>query len=102
MKRKIKDIRPYVTLYVDTNTGIAMVEDGTSGTGCSLHPNIDASGSVAGMKKLGYWDKNDVTVRAFSSIHNISRFVSESDPAIHAALLQYCSCGGNHGKEVRP
>lgn len=46
MREKIKGIRPYVIFYRDTKTGIAWVEDCISGTGCSLHPSIDAFGSI--------------------------------------------------------
>lgn len=58
-KKLIKEIRPYVKLYRDTNNGIAWIEDGSTGLGISVHPNLDKSGSVTGMKKLGYWDKSD-------------------------------------------
>lgn len=52
-KKLIKEIRPYVKLYRDTNNGIAWIEDGSTGLGISVHPNLDKSGSVTGMKKTG-------------------------------------------------
>ena len=51
-KKLIKEIRSYVKLYRDTNNGIAWIEDGSTGLGISVHPNLDKSGSVTGMKKL--------------------------------------------------
>lgn len=40
-KKLIKEIRPYVKLYRDTNNGIAWIEDGSTGLGISVHPNLD-------------------------------------------------------------
>lgn len=37
------------------------------------HPSIHYTGSVAGMKKLGYWGKDDVCVRCGQYIYNLSR-----------------------------
>jgi len=42
------------------------------------HPSIDASGSVRGMKKLGYWGKDDVCVRCGSYIYNLSIWLAPS------------------------
>lgn len=36
------------------------------------HPYIHYTGSVRGMKKLGYWGKNDVCVRCGQYIYNLS------------------------------
>lgn len=36
------------------------------------HPSIHKTGSVLGMKKLGYWGKNDVCVKIGEYIYNIS------------------------------
>lgn len=36
------------------------------------HPSIHHTGSVAGMKKLGYWGKSDVCVRIGDYIYNLS------------------------------
>ncbi|WP_286080839.1 hypothetical protein [Parablautia intestinalis] len=38
----------------------------------SIHPSIHYTGSVRGMKKLGYWGKNDVCVRSGAYIYNLS------------------------------
>ena len=55
---------------------------------------IDATGSISGMKKLGYWGQNDRTVKTGGTIYNISRCVV-TDPLDEIAR-QYCRCGGNH------
>lgn len=36
------------------------------------HPSIHYTGSVQGMKKLGYWGKNDRCVRCGQHIYNLS------------------------------
>lgn len=38
-------------------------------------PSIHCIGSVRGMKKLGYWDKDDVCVRCGQYIYNISKTI---------------------------
>lgn len=42
----------------------------------SRHPSIHHTGSVAGMKKLGYWGKCDVCVRIGDYIYNLSRTIT--------------------------
>ena len=41
-KKFIKEVKPYAKLYKDTNTGIAWIEDGSTGCGHSCHANIDS------------------------------------------------------------
>lgn len=36
------------------------------------HPSIHYTGSVSGMKKLGYWGKNDICVRSGMYIYNLT------------------------------
>lgn len=36
------------------------------------HPSIHYTGSVRGMKKIGYWGKNDRCVRCGQFIYNLS------------------------------
>ncbi len=55
MKQFIREIEENVNLYRDDKTGIAWIEDGRTGLGISVHANISATGSVVGMKNLGYW-----------------------------------------------
>lgn len=40
-----------------------------------VHPSIHYTGSVRGMKKLGYWGKHDRCVRCGQYIYNLSLFV---------------------------
>ena len=40
----------------------------------TIHPSIHISGSVRGMKKLGYWGKHDQCVRCGNYIYNLSIF----------------------------
>lgn len=90
----IEKISEYVTLYRDSKTGIAMVEDYSSGNGHSAHPNIDASGSIRGMKNRGYWGKSDRVVRSAGYLHNIDRVVITSE--YDQIANDHCQCGGKH------
>lgn len=92
MKQKIKEVDPNTTLYRDTRTGIAWVEDGNVGIGHTCHPNIDSTGSVRGMKKL-YWGECR-TVRSHGFIFNIDR-IAVSD-ALDELARAHCQCGGKH------
>lgn len=40
----------------------------------AMHPSIHISGSVRGMKALGFWDKHDVCVRCGNYIYNLSKY----------------------------
>jgi hypothetical protein len=93
-KVALQEVRPYVTLYRDPNTGIAWVEDGEAGCGHSCHPNIDRTGSVRGMKQLGYWAKDARTVRSHGFIYNIDHVVVTGD--LDELARQHCQCGGQH------
>jgi len=42
----------------------------------AIHPSIHYTGSVRGMKKLGYWGKDDICVRCGQYIYNLSRTVT--------------------------
>lgn len=70
---------------------VVVIENGTAGIGHSAHPNIDASGSVKGMKKLGYWRENDITYKQGGHIYNLSSVVI-SDPI--DALAYFLEKGG--------
>jgi len=93
-KTFIKELEPYVELHRCDRTGIAWVENGKVGLCHSAHPNIDSSGSVRGMKKLGYWSKDAETVRTKGTIYNISHCVT-SDKFDEIAKNN-CKCGGQH------
>ena len=88
----IREVREYVTLHRDPRTGIAWVRNGTTGLEHSAHANIHHTGSVAGMKVKGYWQKDARTVRSHGYIYNIDTlFVDDADDRT-AALA--CQCGG--------
>lgn len=44
----------------------------------AVHPSIHYTGSIAGMKKAGYWGKDDVIVRCGEYIYNLSIFTTPS------------------------
>lgn len=94
----LETIRPNVKLYRDSRTGIAWVEDGNTGCGHSCHPHIDASGSVRGMKSLGYWKQKDRTVRARGLIYNIDRLSISG--ALDEIAQAHCRCGGRHEEDA--
>ena len=94
MRTLVAQISEYVTLHRDQRTGIAWVEDGTTGQSHSAHPSIDASGSIRGMKKLGYWGKADRTVRCRGFIYNVDRCVVTD--YFDRIACNNCRCGGKH------
>lgn len=55
--------------------GIGVVKNYSAGIGHSAHPNIDETGSVRGMKELGYWRKSDVITRSGGFYYNTSSVV---------------------------
>jgi hypothetical protein len=55
--------------------GIATILDPSTGLIHSCHPNISTTGSIRGMKKLGYWGKNDHIVRKGGFYYNKSILV---------------------------
>jgi hypothetical protein len=95
-KLLLQQVDEYTALYRDTQTGIAWVEDGHTGSGHSAHPNISATGSIRGMKAKAYWGKYDRCLRSHGFIYNTDRcLVSEDDPLDELAR-QHCQCGGRH------
>jgi hypothetical protein len=90
----IKQVGEYQKLYRDDKTGIAWVENGSTGLGHSCHPNIDSSGSVKGMKDRGYWGKKDRTVRSHGFIYNIDHLVISDE--LDQIANDHCQCGGIH------
>lgn len=86
----IKVIREHVELFRCNNTGIAWVEDGRTGNGHSAHANIDASGSVKGMKSRGYWKPDARTARTHGFIYNIDTVVIDSD--LDKIAAEHCRC----------
>lgn len=93
-KQFIREVKTHAKLYKDTVTGIAWIEDGSTGLGFSVHANIDSSGSVVGMKNLGYWSKNDRTVRSHGFIYNIDSFVCNKENKFEMIVANECTCQG--------
>lgn len=93
-KTFLKSVGAYKELHVDEKTGLAWVEDGSSGNGHSAHPNIAVTGSIRGMKKLGYWAAGDRIKRSHGFFYNIDKLVvtDQLDEIARAA----CRCGGKH------
>ena len=100
MKKLIKEIKPYVKLYRDEKSGIAWIENGSTGCGHSCHANIDTSGSVRGMKNLGYWKKDARTVRSHGFIYNIDSFCCSDEYDNIAA--EYCACTACLERKSKP
>lgn len=94
MKTLIKKLDDITFLYRDTKTGIAWVENGHNGSIHSAHPNIDATGAVIGMKKLGYWRYDCLIKRSHGTIYNIS--ICSVQDSYDELARQYCECGGCH------
>lgn len=93
-KELIKQVGEYQVLYRDTKTGIAFVENGSTGLVHSCHANIDATGSVRGMKKQGYWRSNARTIRCRGAIYNVDTLVVDDE--LDELARQHCRCGGKH------
>ena len=98
-KQFIREIEPDVILYRDNRTGIAWVADGRTGCGISIHSNISDTGSVRGMKNLGYWQKKDRTVRSHGFIYNIDSFCygwNKGNPIgeLEDIVVNECRCQG--------
>lgn len=90
----LKKVGEYASLYRDPVTGIAWVEDGSTGMGHSAHPNIDVTGSIRGMKSRGYWQQGDRIVRSNGYYYNTSSLVITDEYDRIAA--EHCRCGGKH------
>jgi hypothetical protein len=54
---------------------VTTIENYTVGISHSAHANIDETGSVEGMKKLGYWHHKDRIVKARGFYYNMSTVV---------------------------
>lgn len=93
MKKLIREINEYTRLYRDDKTGIAWIEDGSTGMGISVHSNISSTGSVRGMKNLGYWDKKARTVKSHGWIYNIDTLICDNNNPLEKMLADNeCKC----------
>ena len=93
-KKFIREIDEHATLYRDDRNGIAWIEDGSTGLRHSCHANIDASGSVTGMKNLGYWNKKDRVIQSHGFKYNIDRFVIDKKNQYDLIVASECMCQG--------
>lgn len=93
-KVALEHLGEHATLFLDPKTGIAWVEDYSSGLGHSCHPNISRTGSVRGMKAKGYWDQHDRVVESHGFKFNIDHCIISS--AYDRIASEYCRCGGAH------
>ena len=94
MRQLIYQINKHTALYRDDVTGIAWVENGSTGNGHSAHPNIHETGSIRGMKSMGHWGKDDRCVKSGGYIYNID-MLAVSDQLDNIARI-HCRCGGEH------
>ena len=92
MKEFVKEIEPGAPLYRDSENGIAWAEDHRTGLGVSVHPNIDASGSIEGMVARGYWRRDDRIARSHGWIYNIDRLAYNREDSVERVVAEECMC----------
>lgn len=80
----------YCEIYKDLKTGIVTIHNGRTGNGHSCHANIDGTGSIRGMKNLGYWRKNDRCLKSFGVIYNVDTLVVSDD--LDKITEKHCKC----------
>ena len=100
MKTFIKEIKKHANLYTCPRTGLAWIENGTTGTKHTLHANIYDSGSVRGMKQSGYWRKEDRTVKTNGFIYNVDTMCNDDNEEFNFYLKKYCQCPGCSEKKA--
>lgn len=92
MKDFIREIEPGAKLYRDPIYGIAWIEDTRAGICISVHPNINVTGSVQGLKERGYWGMEDRIVRCNGWFYNIDKFVCYSGDKMEEIVARECRC----------
>ena len=101
MKQFVREIKQYVKLYRDTETGIAWIEDGTAGIAISVHANIHASGNVGAMKKRGSWRQNDRTRRCGGFVYNIDSLIYDKFNELERIVADECMCEACQERRAR-
>ena len=91
-----------IVLCKDKSTGLAWIINGRTGMAHSCHPNIDSTGSVTGMKKLGYWGKKDRIIRSHGFQYNIDRFVINTKDELDVLVAEECMCAGCQERREAP
>lgn len=91
-KEFVREVADRAFLYRDLRTGLAWIEDTSTGCCISIHANIDASGSVRGMKQRGYWGKKDRTIRSHGFIYNIDSFICNPRDMLETVVADECNC----------
>ena len=84
------EIKEHVTLNRDRKTGLAFIQDGTTGLHHTIHPNIDSTGSVSGMIANGPWEKDDIVLSTPYGHYNLSQKVITDD--YDKIVAQHCLC----------
>lgn len=79
-------------IKISKKTGIAYVDDGSTGCRYTVHPSIDVSGSVIGMKNLGYWGKHDRIERFGSAKYNIDILSYDRSSDLETEIANRCQC----------
>ena len=95
-KELIQVVTEFARLYRDPITGIAWVEDTSTGLGYSAHPNIHSTGNVRGMRLRGFWKRKDLAVPTNGFIYNISQCRVNLDNQFEVLAMRNCRCGGEH------
>ncbi len=86
----IQKLNQNQSLHRNENTGIAWVEDSSTGLAHSCHPNIHSSDSPSDMKKLGYWPNTDWIVKSDGYYYNLSSIVISDK--LDALAAENCRC----------
>ena len=101
MKKFIREVTPYAKLYRDSKTGIAWIDDDSTGLRYTVHPYIDRTGSIKGMKQQHFWGKDDKVVTAAGYHYNISRFWCDKNEPFDELLSHECMCYSCNARRER-
>ena len=84
----VREVRPHARLHRDRETGIAWIEDGTTGLAHSCHPNVSVNGDLEGMRRQ-YW-KDARIMHSHGFYYNVDLLVSSD--ALDDIARQECCC----------
>ena len=90
IKITTENIPEYCEMFRDRLTGIVFINNGRIGIKHSCHANIDKTGSIKGMKKLGYWLKDDRCILSHGIIYNIDQLVVSDE--LDKLCADLCCC----------